>query len=409
MLAINGGEKAVTKAFPVAKRYAGNELAYLKEALEQNTLFYAHGNFVKRFTGKFAEMLGVKHCVATSSCTAAIHTALAALGVGYGDEVIVPPITDMGGVIGVLAQNATPVFADVDGETYNMTAASIEAVITEKTRAVVVTHLAGNPCEMDDIMAVARKHGLFVVEDCAQAYRSYYKGRHVGAFGDIGCFSTNEFKHISTGDGGVCATNDEGLAERMRLFTDKGYNRSAKSMEEMRAVREFCVNYRMTELQGAVGLAQLEKLNYICSSLTALGDELTKQLRGIAGIVPPRIMDYSISAYWFYMFTIDLDLFTCGVKRFGEALSAEGVNASGGYIGRCVYEWDLFRDKKYLPGNLAAKLPDSGREYKHGLCPTAEKVLKECVHIQLNYTYSMEDIFAIAAAVRKVSDHRDEL
>jgi len=411
MLAINGGEKAVTKEFPVDERYVGNELAYLKTALAQNTLFYAHGDHVKRFTKRFSEIMGMEYGVAASSCSAAIHTALAAIGVGPGDEVILPPITDMGGIIGILAQFAIPVFADLDPDTYNMTAESIEAAITSKTKAVVVTHLAGNPCEMDEIMAVTKKHGIYVVEDAAQAYRSFHRGKHVGTFGDIGCFSTNEFKHISTGDGGVCLTNNEDLAKKMQLFTDKGYNRFAKTMEEMRDVKEFCVNYRMTELQGAVGLAQLEKLNSICTATAALGNELTKQLRGIDGIIPPKVMDHNVSSYWFYMFKIDLSKFPCDVKRLGDAIQAEGVGAYGGYIGRCLYEYDFIKEGKMYPGSR----PEDGfknprfHEYKRGLCPNAEQLLTESVNIKITSAYSMEDIYAIARAIKKVCDNRHEL
>ena len=392
MLAINGGEKLVKKEFPIARRFEGNEIVYLKEALDQNTLFYASGKFVKRFNSTFAEMLGMKHCVAASSCTAAIHIALAALGVGIGDEVITPPITDMGGIIGILAQHAIPIFADVDPETYNITAESIEAVITPKTKAIIVTHLAGNPCEMDEIMAVARKHGVFVVEDCAQSYCAYYKGRLVGTFGDISCFSINEYKHITAGDGGMCLTNDDDLASRALLFSDKGYNRSGKTVEETRAVIDMAMNYRMTELQGAVGLAQLEKLNYICSSLTALGIELTKHLNDIPGIIPPKVMPHNISSNWFYMLRIDLDHFPCGPGRFADALNAEGVAASGGYIIRCVYRYEIF-----------------GEKYPLGLCPVAEKVLSECIHLKFNYAYGMSDIQAIAEAIRKIEIHRKEL
>ena len=392
MLALHGGEKVVKKDFPVAKRFEGNELKYLQEALEQNTLFYASGKFVKRFLRTFADMIGMEHCVATSSCTAAVHTALAALGVGVGDEVISPPITDMGGLIGIIAQHAIPVFADVDPGTYNITAESIEAVITPKTKAIIATHVAGNPCEMDEIMAVSRKYNIPVVEDCAQAYCTFYKGKPVGTFGDINCFSINEFKHITAGDGGMVVTNDEELARKALLFTDKGYNRTGKTLAETRAVNAAAMNYRMTELQGAVGLAQLEKLNYICSSLTTLGVELTKQLQGVPGIIPPKVHPHNISSNWFYMLKIDLDHFPCGPGRFAEALEAEGVAASGGYIMRCIYKNELFNDK-----------------YPDGLCPNAEQVLRECIHLKFNFAYGIQDITAIAEAIKKVEKYRDTL
>jgi len=412
MLAINGGKPTRTKPFPNPQRFEGNELRYLEEALKQNTLFYYAGNFVKRFTQTFAEMYDMKHCVAASSCTAAIHSALAGLEIGPGDEVIVSPITDMGGVIGVIALSATAIFADVDPFTLNMTADSIRAVVTERTKAILITHLAGNPCEMDEIVALAKEKGLYLVEDCAQAYGTFYKGQRVGTFGDIGCFSTNEFKHISTGDGGMCLTNDAALARKIQLFTDKGYNRSAGTIEGLRSVERMCLNYRMTELQGAVGLAQLEKLNFITSSTTALGAQLSKELSGIRGLQPPKVMEHNICSYWLYILWLDLNEFPCDIHRFTDALAAEGIEASAGYIGRPVYEYDLFVNNNFYPGKNCPhgclNYPQHVK-YERGLCPVAEKSLENITMLKINFGYGMEDILDIAAAVRKVCDNRDQL
>ena len=412
MLAIKGGKPTRTKPFPVAQRFEGNELRYLEEALQQNTLFYAAGNFVKRFTQTFAEMYGMKHCVATSSCTAAIHAAVAGLEIGPGDEVVVSPITDMGGIYGVLAMNATAIFADVDPHTLNVTADNIRKVITERTKAILITHLGGNPCEMDEIVALAKEKGIYLVEDCAQAYGAFYKGRRVGTFGDVSCFSTNEFKHISTGDGGMCLTNDEDVAKKILLFTDKGYNRDAFDLSTMRAVQRLCLNYRMTELQGAVGLAQLEKLDYICSASTALGNQLSKELSGIHGLIPHKVMDHNICSYWLYMLWLDLEEFPCGVHPFAEALNAEGIPAVAGYIGRPVYQYDLFTKNNFYPGKSCPhgclNYPPQVK-YESGLCPAAEKSLDHIIMLKLNYGYGMEDILDIATAIKKVCDNRDQL
>jgi len=412
MLAINGGKPVRTKPFPVPQRFEGNELRYLEEALQQNTLFYYAGNFVKRFTQTFAEMYDMKYCVAASSCTAAIHAALAGLEIGPGDEVIVSPITDMGGIIGVLALSATAIFADVDPHTLNMTADAIRAVVTERTKAILITHLAGNPCEMDEIVALAKEKGVYLVEDCAQAYGSFYKGQRVGTFGDVSCFSTNEFKHISTGDGGMCLTNNEVVAKQIQLFTDKGYNRGAVAISDVRGVQRLCLNYRMTELQGAVGLAQLEKLDYICNSTTALGAQLSKQLSGIRGLMPPKVMDHNICSYWLYILYLDLDEFPCDVHRFAEALNAEGIEASAGYIGRPIYEYDLFTKNNFYPGKSCPhgclNYPPQVK-YERGLCPVAEKSLEHIIMLKMNYGYGMEDILDIAAAVKKVCDSREQL
>ena len=266
-LALHGGTPAKTVPYTKGKRFGKEELAYLEEALDQNTLFYWFGKMTKRLCTKFADMYGAKYCVATSSGTSAIHVALGACGVGPGDEVITAPITDMGSVIGILFQNAIPVFADVDPNTYNMTAESIEAKITDRTKAIVVVHLAGNPAEMDKIMEVANKHGIYVIEDCAQAYCCSYKGKLAGTFGHIGCFSLNDFKHISAGDGGMVIMNDEKLYHAAHMFTDKCYDRIGTDVKKN--VPYLAPNYRMSELVGAVGLAQVEKVDHhgLCCTL----------------------------------------------------------------------------------------------------------------------------------------------
>ena len=168
-LAIHGGTPVKTTPYGTTKRFGKRELEYLEQALEQNTLFYWKGSFAKRLCEKFAEIYGAKHCAVTSSGTSAIHTALGACGVQPGDEVITAPITDMGSVIGILYQNAVPVFADLDPNSYNMTAKTVEEKITDKTRAVVVVHLAGNAAEIDEIVEVCHKRGIYVIEDCAQS------------------------------------------------------------------------------------------------------------------------------------------------------------------------------------------------------------------------------------------------
>ena len=220
-LALYGGEKAKKTPVTTGQRFGEAELKELKEALDQNTLFYWHGKKVKQLTEKFKTMYGMNYCVATSSGTSAIHTALGAIGIEPGDEVITTPITDMGTVIGIVCQNAIPVFADVDPRSYNITAETIEKCITDKTRAVIVVHLAGLCAEMDKIVELCKKHNIKVIEDCAQSYLATYKGKLAGTFGDAGCFSINDFKQISAGDGGLVIMNDEEIYGKALKFADK--------------------------------------------------------------------------------------------------------------------------------------------------------------------------------------------
>ncbi|NLM77577.1 MAG: DegT/DnrJ/EryC1/StrS family aminotransferase [Ruminococcaceae bacterium] len=404
--AIMGGPKAKTVPFGSGARFGEAELQQLREALDQQTLFYWSGNKVKTFTQKFAGMYGMPYCVAASSGTAAIHVALGAVGITEGDEVITSPITDMGSVIGILYQNAIPIFADLDPHTYNMTAATIEARITDKTKAILVVHLAGNAADMDPIMELAARHGIKVIEDCAQSYNCYYKGRLAGTIGDIGCFSLNDFKHISAGDGGMVIMRDEDLYYRAFRFADKNYNRFPNLPGTNRDIALLAPNYRMNELTGAVAIAQLDRLESICARRNQYGDALTRGISGLPGIYPPMVLPENKSSYWFYMLRIDEN--EAGVSRedFCAALQAEGVPCSAGYIPTCVYAYPLFKNLSAYPGTHSPfDSPHYNRKitYEDGLCPNAEKILTTAVRLSVNEHYTDQDLDEVIAAIRKIS------
>lgn len=401
-LAIHGGPKTKDTPFGTGRRFGLEEIKELTEALEQNTLFYHQGTKVKQFLADFNRMYGVEYSVAASSGTAAIHIALGAAGVTVGDEVITSPITDQGTVVGILYQNAVPVFADLHPHTYNLDPASVEARITERTKAIVVVHLAGNPCDMDAIMDIARRHGLKVIEDCAQSYLTRYKGRLAGTIGDYGCFSTNDFKHISTGDGGIVTINS-GLEADYHIahgFADKNYMRFGEGVA--RNVSTLAPNYRMTELQGAVGIAQLKKLPWICERRTACGDSITAGLQNLPGIHPHRVEAGDIGTYWFYLLRVDERELGCSRETFSEALKAEGIPNTPGYIAQPVYMAPLFQNRTaYLDSHFPFDL--TGATYERGLCPRAEEILETAVRISVNEFYTAQDVEDIVAAVRKVA------
>jgi len=404
-LALFGGPKAKTTPAGTYQRYGEEELAQLREALAQNTLFYAHGTKVKTLCERFAALHGRKHCIPVSSCSAAIHVAATALNLEPGDEVITSPITDMGTVLGMLWCQLIPVFADLDPSAYNIDPAAVEAAVTPRTRAMVAVHLAGAPCDLDALRAIAKKHHLILIEDCAQSYLAEYRGKYVGGYGDLACFSINEYKHISCGDGGLILTDDDDLAARCRLLSDKGYDRSGQSRNRMTPF--LALNYRMTELQGAVALAQLDKLREIIDCYQKLGDRLHDGLRGIEGLLPPRIVDGGRTSYWFYMLRIDeVEL---GVTRgwFLEALQAEGVEA-GAYMGTPVYRTGVFADQAtFGSSGLPFTLPGVavGDRYAEGSCPQAEEILRTCIVIGLGPGRSEKEMDEIAAAFRKVAGY----
>ncbi|GBG05786.1 spore coat protein [Paenibacillus agaridevorans] len=403
-LAIFGGQKVKNTPFGTGKRFGDEEVKELIEALEQNTLFYHSGTKVKTFLNDFNHLYGIKHSVAVSSGTAAIHVALGAAGITVGDEVITSPITDQGTLVGILYQNAIPIFADLDSNTYNLDPKSIESRISSRTKAILVVHLAGNACDMDPIMEIARKYGLKVIEDCAQSYLTRYKGRLVGTIGDYGCFSTNDFKHISTGDGGIVTINsgDEQQFRKVHAFADKNYERFGGSVS--RDLQLLAPNYRMTELQGAVGIAQLKKLTDICEKRSRYGNLISEGIATLPGIKAHKVEEGNECTYWFYMLRLDEDELNCSREDFSKALAAEGIPNQPGYIPDVVYMQPLFQQRHAYPDSTFP-FDITGVTYERGICPNAEAILQTAVRIAVNEFFTEQDIDEIIQAIRKVSMH----
>ena len=393
-----------TKPMPaMPKRYDGRELEYLKEALSRNNLFYTQPDgLVARMLQRAKEVFGVQYALSASSGSAGLHAATGAAGVEVASEVITSPITDMGTLIGILYQNAIPVFADVDDRTYNLTAKSIEAAITPRTQAVIAVHLAGAPCPIEEIAQLCKAKNIKLIEDCAQSFGSRYRGRHVGGFGDLGCFSFNEFKHLSTGDGGIVLTNDKQLYGRAHNYADKCYDRLGQGDH----LKMLCPNYRMTELQGAVGLAQFDRLDGIVKTRNTLGNWLNEQLATIPGILPPKIVDGGQSSYWFYMIRIDEQKLGINRDEFARRLNLEGIAAGAGYIERPMYQEPVFANRSFFNGGVWPAEKLSGREYDYRKvhCPNAEKVLQSAIRLSLHEGFTMDDVQDYVKAIRKVAE-----
>jgi perosamine synthetase len=395
--AIAGGEAAKKTPFATANRYGKEELQELKEALEQGSLFYAGGKKVAALEAAICEMIGVKHAVVTSSGTASIHAACIAAGVSPGDEVITTPITDMGTIVPILYQGGVPVFADLDPVTYNIDPASVEAAITEKTVAIIAVHLTGNACDLDALQTIAEEHRLCLIEDCAQAWGCAYDGRPVGSHGAIGCFSFNEFKHIACGDGGVVVTNDAETARRLRWATDKGYNREPDALQ--RDPHFLANNYRMTELQAAVGLAQCRKLPGIVEKRRAWAEALTAKINDLPGLRLPVAAAKAEQSYWFYMMRVQPEALGADATEFAEALTKEGLPAGAHYIQRPIYAFPLLTEHSLFKHGAH---PSDGYDYKMGLCPESEAILDTCVILPIKETYSDTDLEETVTAIRRV-------
>lgn len=252
----------------------GNEKKYVNECLD-STWISSKGKFVKQFEEQFAGYVGTRHAASVCNGTVAIHLALVALGIGRGDEVIVPTLTYVASVNAIAYTGATPVFADSVKATWQLDPAEVRSRITPRTRAVLVVHLYGHPCEMDEIVALCEEHNLFLVEDCAEAIGTRYKGRHVGSFGHISTFSFFGNKTITTGEGGMVVTNDDTLHDRSVHFKGQGL---AKYREYWHDVVGY--NYRMTNVCAAIGLAQLERVDDLLTRKRAVADGYRARLEG---------------------------------------------------------------------------------------------------------------------------------
>ncbi|MGQ9630555.1 MAG: DegT/DnrJ/EryC1/StrS family aminotransferase [bacterium] len=407
-LAIFGGRKARERPFPTVSDSSGRDLGeeekeLLMEVIDSGHLNRVGGTKVPQFEAEFAEKYGVHYATASTSGTAAIHVALGALNLDPGDEVITTPITDMGTVIAVLLCNCIPIFADVDPLTCNLLPEEIERRITPRTRAIIAVHLFGQPCDMNPIVDIARRHKLYLIEDCAQAHLAEYRGRKVGTIGDMGCFSLQQSKQITAGDGGITITNNEKLAERAKLFADKAWPREGGARGHL----FLAPNYRMTELQGAVGLAQLRKADGIVERRRKSADYLTQLIRKIPGIKPPKIIDGVKHSWWMYSFTIEEELLGVSPPKFQEALNAEGIPFHVGYIPNPIFSYPVLRDKRTYGSSHCPFDCPRGRdvEYREEEYPNTLRALEKVFVMSWNEGMAEGDVEDIARGLQKVAEH----
>jgi len=376
------------------------EIALVARAIRSGTLTSTKGEFVKLLEKDFARKIGASYALACASGTAAMHTAVAAINPDPGDEIITSPITDMGALAPILYQGAIPVFADVDPETYNVTANTIGQRLSDRTKAIVVTHLFGNPCEMADIMKVALAHGLPVIEDCAQAYLSRHGNQTVGTIGTIGCFSLQQGKHITTGEGGLVSTNDESLARRMYLFINKAWGYGDPCPDHY----FLALNYRMSELQGAVAVAQLPKLESAVGRRVDAARRLTDMLQGLPGIDTPRVRGSNFHTYWKYCLRVDQERIQGGAVGMSERLKQKGISSAPRYIQKPAFMCEVFQKQRTFgssnyPFNLARK---EAVDYDPKLFPGTFAALEGALVLPWNERYTDKQLDYIAGAVHRV-------
>lgn len=407
-LAIDGGQKVRTTALPNVGDISGRtfdeaELANLTEVIQSGKLFRYGGKFVDKFEQDFAAKLNMKHAVAITSGTAAIHTALGALNADVAQEMITTPITDMGTIAPIMMQNCVPIFADLELDYFDLSPESIESRITDKTQAIIVVHLFGQPANMDAILAIGKKHNIPVIEDCCQSYLARYKGKLVGTMGEIGCFSLQQSKHMSSGDGGIIVTNDDEFARRARLFADKGWPRGAGPRE----YGFLGVNYRMNELTGAVACAQVQKVEGVVENRRAAAKAMSERLAEVPGIVVPNVREGCDHSWWLYPLMIDENALAISPKDFAAAVTAEGIGVGHGYIGQPIYMCQIMQDKAtYGKSQCPFSCPRYGKDvtYKEEDCPNTLEILRRLMIVPCNENFTEQDVDDIVTAISKVAN-----
>lgn len=311
---------------PVCEPFIGErELEYVTDCIRTNWIS-SKGKYIEDFEQEFAHYCGCQYGVSTTSGTTALHLALASLGIGAGDEVIVPTFTMIATIFAIIYRGARPVLIDSESETWNIDTDRIEEKITSRTKAILPVHIYGHPCDMGPIMDIAERHGLYVVEDAAEAHGAEYKGRRTGGIGDIGCFSFYANKIITTGEGGMIVTNNREIAERAKILKDLAFSREKRFLHT-----DIGFNYRMTNIQAAIGLAQFNRIEELVERRRKNALLYSDLLKEIKGVRLPVEKQWAKNVYWMYSILIEDDF---GITRdeLMDRLAEKGIESRSFFI-----------------------------------------------------------------------------
>jgi len=419
-LALFGGKPIREKPFPPYISIGEEEKKAVMEVLDTGILSNFYGSSDPRFYGgdrvqkverEWEEYFGVKYAITVNSATSGLYTAVGAVGVEPGDEVILPPSTMSATASAVLVYGAIPVFVDVQDDIFCIDPKKIKEAITSRTKAIMVVHLWGHPARMDEIMEIARKRNLVVIEDNAQAPGGTYKGKYNGTIGDIGIFSLNCHKTIQSGEGGVIVTNDENFAMRSQLIRNHGEN-VVEDMGIKNLSNMIGWNYRMTEMEAAVASEQLKKLDSLNEARIELADYLTEHLSGIDGLTPPVVLPGCKHVYYTYSMKFNEEKTGISRNSFLKALSAEGIPFVPG--SQPLYMLPMFQKKICFGSNgYPFKSPyyTGNVSYEKGICPVAERLAdKEFFLSEIcRPPCTKKDMDDIINAIQKVLECKDEL
>ena len=359
---------------PIAKPFIGDEEIKEVEAVLRSG-FIAQGPKVAEFEEKFAEYIGTRHAIATSSGTTALHVALLCAGIGKDDEVITTPFSFAATANSILYAGGKPVFVDIDPKTYNINPEKIEEAVTDKTKAIMPVHLYGQPADMDQICKIAEDHDLKVIEDAAQAHGAIYHGRKVGSIGDMACFSFYPTKNITTGEGGIITTDDDAFDKDARAIRAHGESERYEHVT-------LGYNFRMTDIAAAIGVVQIKRLEEFNEKRIENAEYLTEHINSIEGIEPPYVAENV--RHVFHQYTVRV----ADGKRdeLKEFLNSEGVG-TGVHYPRTIYKQKLYEDLGYTAD-----------------CPEAEKAAAEVLSLPVNPTLSAEDFGKIVSVLQDASD-----
>lgn len=356
---------------------------------------FLQGELVQEFENKWADYVGTEHAVAVTNGTVAIQLALNALGLKPGDEVIVPSLTFGSTATAVVHQACVPVFADIDREIYTLDHTDLERCLTDRTRAVIPVHLYGHPAEMDEIKAFAEEHDLHVVEDAAQAHGASYKDDVVGSIGDVGCFSFYATKNITTGEGGIVTTDDEELAVSLRRLRNHGMGGRDEHVE-------LGYNYRMGELGGAIGTAQVDRLEELNAERRRISEKLMESLGDLDWLRPAEVRGYIEHAYFWAPFEVQEDVIGMGGKEVWSDLKDRGVETRHRY-NEPLYDQPVFQEHRGFNSDFPWSINPNNHHYDLHL-PNVEEVVGNMIGLPNRPNMTAEEIDYVIDTVREFGE-----
>lgn len=371
------------------------------------------GEYVKKFEREMCRKFKVRYAVSFNSASTALQASIAALGIGFGDEVITSPYTMSATASAILLNNAIPVFADINPDNYCLDPVSVEKNITSRTKAVLTVNIFGGSSDFDKIFKVAKKHDLKIIEDNAQAIGAKYKNKFLGTIGDIGVFSFNVHKHLQCGEGGMLVTNNKKLAYRAQLIRNHG--EVINDDLQGKRIYEPIIgsNYRLSELHAAVAVEQLKKMAKLNKPRVKLANYLSKELKKINWLASAKILKNSTHIFYVYPIKFFKEKIGISRKTFAEAMRAEGFILNEGYL-KPLYLMPLYQRLEICPGN---KFPFISKDhkikvnYKKGICPVAEKMFNNELLLTTicNSQRTKKDINLFIAAIKKIENNTEDL